>query len=253
MGFPLSFREHHRNCAQEAGGTPTGIPVNIHSMESRFPKLRFTSQTFVVAGWLLMLILLVLEWLAGRASALAAVVVSPRITLVVFADHPISEPQWTTLATTLRVSFDNLAVETHFSAGGFEVVRGDSLAPGAQFEEVISIYVHGDCRLASQPGNYGVHGALGWVLRDQGQIRPFIHVDCARIAAVLGQRVLGLDKSSRDEVMAEAISRVILHEWLHIATQSPEHARQGIAKRVFEFNDLVPDYWKMIAPVGHGR
>jgi len=248
MRVPLSFPEPIRNCLQEAGGVPTRFPVNIHSMKSRFAPSRFTSRPVAVAGWLLLLVVLALEWLAGRASAHAAVVVTPRITLVVFTDRGIPDDQWVTLASILRVSFDSLAVETHFAAGGFDVVRGDTLAPGREFEEVISIYLHGDCRLEPQAGTHMVQGVLGWVVRDSGQIRPFIHVDCSRIAELLGQHVFGLDRDVRNAAMAEAISRVILHEWVHIATQNPAHSREGIEKRWFGVQDLVPDYPRIFSP-----
>jgi len=239
-----------RNCSQEAGGAPTRLTVNIRAMESQFPTPRFTSQALSAPGWLLMLMLLALEWLAGRVSAPAAVVVAPRITLVVFADRHMPDEQWTALALALRQGVDDLAVETHFIAGGFDVVRGDTLQPGMQFDEAISIYLHGDCHLPAQPGTYAVRGVLGWVLLDHGQIQPFIHVDCARIAEMLSQHVYGMDKNSRSAVMAEAISRVILHEWLHIATQNPAHSRDGIAKRSFSVQDLIPDYPQIFS---HGR
>ena len=235
-----SLRERNRNCMQEAGGAPARFIAMIPSMESRFQSSRREPMRF--PGWMMMLILLALEWLAGRASARAAVVVAPRMTLVVFADRPIPNEQWAVLAETLRQSFDNLAVETHFAASTFDVVRGDTLAPGAQFDEVISIYLHGDCRLQLQSGPNSVQGALGWVLSDQGQIRPFIHVDCARISEMLGAHVFGMNKNLRNAVMAEAVSRVVLHEWLHIATQNPAHSREGIEKRSFGIQDLVPDY-----------
>jgi hypothetical protein len=225
---------------QEAGSAPTRFLAKIQSMESRLEASR--RQFVHLPGWMTMLILLAMEWLAGRASARAAVVIAPRITLVVFLDRPIANEQWDILAVTLRQSFDNLALETHFTASSFDVVRGDTLAPGLQFQEVISIYLHGDCRLELQSGSKTVQGALGWVLSDKGQIRPFIHVDCARISEMLGAHVFGMDKNLRNAVMAEAVTRVILHEWLHIATQNPAHSREGIEKRSFGVQDLVPDY-----------
>jgi len=250
MRLPLSLREHNRNCSQEAGSAPTRPAANMRPMASRFTAPRFHSRSLSVAGWLLMLMLLVLEWLAGRVFARGAVVVAPRFTLVVFADRQMPDEEWAALALTLRQGLDTLAVETHFTVGGFEVIRGDSLEPGKQFDEVISVYLHGDCRLPPQPGPYTVQGVLGWVLSDHGQIRPFIHVDCARIGEMLGQHVFGMDKNSRNAVMAEAISRVILHEWLHIATQNPAHSRNGIAKGSFSVQDLVPDYPQIFS---HGR
>ena len=84
-------------------------------------------------------------------------------------------------------------------------------------------------------------------LKSQVGIRPFIHVDCSRITEVLGQHVFGMDKNSRNAVMAEAISRVILHEWVHIASQNPAHAREGIAKPSFSVEELVPDFPQIIS------
>jgi len=151
------------------------------------------------------------------------------------------DDQWALLATTLQLRFEDLAVETHFASSGFEVIRGDKLAAGTQFDQVIPIYLHGECHLYAQPGPYTVHGALGWVLRDHGAIKPFIHIDCARIAEMLGQRVFGLETGARNSIMAEAIARVALHEWLHIATQNSNHAREGIFKGAFSITDLIPD------------
>jgi hypothetical protein len=84
---------------------------------------------------------------------------------------------------------------------------------------------------------YGV--PLGWVRRLDGRIEPFAHVDCARIGQVLGPQALGMDADRRNAVMAGAIARVILHEWIHIATQNPRHAERGITKAQFGVADLM--------------
>jgi hypothetical protein len=255
MRLPLSFRGHNRNLSQEAGSVPVRSAVTIHRMESRTasPASRFARQTRTIALWLLPLALIAMQWFAGGTSVEAAVVVTPRLALVVFTDHRMADDEWNALSTALQRGFENLALETHFASGGFDVVRGDTLVPGVEFDVAVSIYLHGDCRLLAQPGPYTVHGALGWVLRDHGHIEPFIHVDCARIAEVLGQHVLGMNHATRDAAMAEAISRVVLHEWLHIATQNSAHSRDGISKRAFALKDLIPNYSHGIAPSGNGK
>jgi len=40
---------------------------------------------------------------------------------------------------------------------------------------------------------------------------------------------------------AEAIARVILHEWVHVATQNPRHTEQGISKQTFGVKDLLTE------------
>ena len=222
-------------------------------MESRLPSPRFNLRSIPLGGWLLPLILMAAQWLAVRTSVQAAVIVTPRITLVVFPEKHMSDEEWTALSAALRQSFERLTLETHLGSGGVDVVRGDILPPGVEFDDVIPIYLHGNCRILFEPGKYIVAGALGWVLRDHGQIMPFIHVDCGRIAEMLGQHALGMKNATRNTVMAEAISRVVLHEWLHIATQSASHSREGLSKDAFTFKDLVPDYAHILEPAGSGR
>ena len=199
-------------------------------------------------GWVLFLVLVAAQFLIADTFVHAAVVVTPRVTLVVFADKRLPDDQWAALSAALHRGFDEVALDSRF--GGFDVVRGETLVPGIQFEAPISIFVHGDCRVLPQPGPHALGGALGWVLRDRGQIQPFIHVDCARIAAVLGSHALGRDQAGRNSVIAEAISRVILHEWVHIATQNPAHTHDGIEKRAFSAQDLLPDYSKILPRSG---
>ena len=82
MRSPLSFRVRNRNCSQEAGSVPTCFIGSIHSMESRF-----TLRPVSIAGWLLMLMLLVLEWLAGLADHVGApVTVTLDMALKAFAE-----------------------------------------------------------------------------------------------------------------------------------------------------------------------
>ncbi len=224
-------------------------------MESRTAPLasRLARHTRAIALWLLPTALIAVQWLAGSTSVQAAVVVTPRLALVVFTDHRMPDDEWAAVSTALHQGFDNLALETHSLPGGIDVVRGDALVPGVQFDAAVSIYLHGDCRLLAQPGQYTVRGALGWVPRDHGQIEPFIHVDCARIAEVLGQHVLGMNHATRDAAMAEAISRVVLHEWLHISTQNSSHSRDGISKRAFGYEDLIPSYLELLGRAAHGK
>ena len=80
---------------------------------------------------------------------------------------------------------------------------------------------------------------LGWVSRRNGRIEPFAHVDCTRIGQVLGRQALGMDADRRNGVMAGAMARVIVHEWIHIATQNRAHAERGVEKAQFGVADLT--------------
>ena len=55
---------------------------------------------------------------------------------------------------------------------------------------------------------------------------------------MLATKAFGRNRDQRDNLMAVAIARVILHEWIHIATQSKHHSDRGLAKARFGSGDL---------------
>jgi hypothetical protein len=174
--------------------------------------------------------------------------------LVIFSDRPMSNQFWPIIVSALREELASGAPETRFlpgqtagadpSAGpAVQILRGDSIAPGLNTDNPIVIYLHGDCVLPPRwfsLGQPSSSGALGWVRRNHGHIEHFMHVECTRLGQTLATRTGGLDRDQRNRLMAVAIARVILHEWIHIATQNPGHARDGLAKAVFRPQDLIP-------------
>jgi len=250
MRFPLSFPGRIRNLSQEAGSAPFRSAVNIQGMSRRIspPAFRYAWSAF--SARLIPVFPLFIIWIMVLVTAHAAVVATPRITLVVFSDKHLTDEEWTDLAAALRNTFDNAVLESHSPIVGFAIVRGDTLSPGAVFDTVIPVYLHGECRLLGQPGQEDVHGALGWVFRAHGHIEPFIHVDCTRLSSVLGRQALWMNHGTRNAALAEAVAHVVLHEWMHIATQSSAHTREGVSKDSFGVADLVPDYARILPHSG---
>jgi hypothetical protein len=250
MRFPLSFRGRNRNSSQEAGSAPLRSAANIQVMPRRMspPAFRYVWSAFVAR--LIPLFPLFILWILVLVTAHAAIVATPRVTLVVFSDKHLTDEEWTDLAVALRHTFENAVLESHSPIGGFDMVRGDTLSPGAVFETVIPVYLHGECRLLGQPGQEDVRGPLGWVFRSHGHIEPFIHVDCTRLSGVLGHQALWMNHGTRNAALAEAVAHVVLHEWIHIATQSSAHTRDGIFKDSFGVADLVPGYARILPHSG---
>jgi hypothetical protein len=175
-------------------------------------------------------------------------------TLVVFADRHIPEGEWEDLLSAIRVGAAEIAKgasafdspDKTKSAGasalraGLTVVRGDTMPAGQRIDEPVVVHLHGDCKLLPRP-LYVRADRLGWVKDRHGHIEPFIHVECTQLVNMLGPMALGMDQPRRDMVMAEAITRVILHEWIHVATQNPGHAERGVAQAHFGVEDLLAD------------
>jgi hypothetical protein len=165
-------------------------------------------------------------------------------TMIVFAERSMPEGEWAALMDSLRWSAASAAREMPELRGGFEVLRGEMVPRGLHVDVPISVYLKGDCRLVPQPFTIA-QGTLGWVMRVHGRIEPFVHVDCTRLAQMLSPMAVSMTQNRRNTVMGEAITRVILHEWIHIATQSSKHASRGVEKSGFGVMDLLADDAKM--------
>jgi hypothetical protein len=163
-----------------------------------------------------------------------------RVTFVVFADQPVHEGEWNALFESLHSDLVRAATESPELGPDFELVRGDQLSPGFRVERTVSVYLHGSCTLLPFK-RYVSAGPLGWVLRVHGQIEPFIHVNCSEITAMLEPFALGMNRDRSNTVMGESMARVILHEWIHVATQSTSHAQEGVSKAQFGVADLLAD------------
>ncbi len=190
-------------------------------------------------GALAALLPVALAWASGATAQLPAP--PQHTTMVVFADRSMPAGQWTELFAALRAGLANGGAETRELDPKAAFVRGDDLSPGLEVDSAISVFLHGNCSLEPLERRTAFAVPLGWVRRTDGRIQPFVHVDCTRIGQVIGAQARWLSRQGRDKVMAGALARVILHEWIHIATQNPGHAESGIARAQFGVADLMGD------------
>lgn len=176
----------------------------------------------------------------GSSIPIRAQSPSPRTTLIVIADHKLGVSEWSALTSEVKRSEAEVSAQVPELGPEVDVVRAEDFAPGAKVASAISVYLHGECALMPST-KHVVQGALGWVPVVQGRIQPFIHVSCERIVEMLGPMALGMHQQRRDTVMAEAIARVMMHEWIHFATQTTTHVERGITKSQFLVPDLLAD------------
>lgn len=189
---------------------------------------------------LLLMIVLGVTLETSRAPAQEEASPGPRTTLVVFAEKRMQDEAWSMLFDAIREGVPGAAAGTPALDRGVELLRGDTIVRGLQVEKPISVYLHGDCILSPVLRTASLK-PLGWVWRVRGEIEPFIHVDCAEIARVLEPLAAGMNRERRARVMAEAIARVILHEWVHVATQNAGHTAKGLSKAEFGATDLLAE------------
>ncbi len=179
-------------------------------------------------------------FLTNSASAESTVSQISHTTMVVFTDHPMKDDQWSALVRELHRADARLETVDQELGGGLEVLRGSDLRVGVSVDVILTVNIAGDCTLLPGPRR-SVTGALGWVKKVDGQIQPFIHVDCERIAEMLQPMALGMNRERKNTVMAEAMARVIAHEWIHVAKQESGHEKEGVMQPEFYIPDLLAD------------
>ena len=178
---------------------------------------------------------------------------APIATLAIFHDRPVPAGLMPALIVALHSEVASgspelsvLFRQSERSADNsqLQILSGEQIAPGLVVQNSVTVYLHGECKLVPQPPIDvaivpRVSGSLGWVENHGGHIDPFVHVECSRLAAMLARPSYGHNMDQRNQMMAGAISHVILHEWIHIATQNPNHTREGIGKAAFSVKDLL--------------
>jgi hypothetical protein len=256
LRYPLSFAADNPNSSQETGGTRARFATNMLSVKTRSASI--ASELFRRSGlarFLAWPMLLAALWSSDTPVAQAAVVLTaPHTTVVVFPDHPLPKSEWPSLFAAIRSVLAGVAAETQAIDINAELVEGDTLIPGLRVDASLSVYLHGECNAGLQPPRgYPIGATLGWVWQRQGTIEPFVHVDCTSIGQLLEPEIYWFSREQRIHAMAGAIARVIVHEWIHIATQNAAHGGQGVTKAHFGIDDLLPERDRCLARLRGSR
>ena len=249
LRYPLSFAPANLNSPQETGSMRARFAPNMLSVKTTTASVTVEPFRRRSGVFLVLAVLFAAFSIRSTPAAQASVVMTaPHTTVVVFADHPLPKNEWPSLFTAIRSVLAGIVADTHAIDINAELVQGDALVPGLRVDASLSVYLHGDCNFELlPPRGYPAGAPLGWVWQRQGTIEPFVHVDCTSIGQILEPGIYWFSKDQRIHAMAGAIARVIVHEWIHIATQSTGHSEQGVTKAHFGIDDLLPDRDRSLA------
>ncbi len=168
---------------------------------------------------------------------------SPVATAILFtADPQVSDTLWEPLYAAIRLGMKEHAEE--FRQLGITsqplLLRRSEIALGEQFPLVVQVRLEGRCDIPVQAPHFmRPRGPLGWVFLVNGKIQPFIFVDCTRLAQILDPLTLGENAAGRQRLMNIAIANIVLHEWIHIASQSSRHSRHGLMQEQLSNRELT--------------
>jgi hypothetical protein len=190
------------------------------------------SRHALICSLLVVFVLLSSRIAVGQAS-------SPiKTTIVFYADPQVEASIWPSLFDAFHAEVAREESDYPLP-GNIEPVRASSLVKGQEFERVIAVHLIGRCDVVQQAYHPTQRGPLGWVLKVSGEIQPFIFVDCERLSQFLNPATLGMSEEQRSEAMARAISRIAIHEWIHIDAQTARHESHGVRQAELSVQDLV--------------
>jgi hypothetical protein len=175
----------------------------------------------------------------GGLPAPALAVPEPSPALLISSERRMPEEWWAALFAALQANLPEATENVPAIDANPQFLRGDDPANANFAGPVITVYLGGDCHpsVLHMPFPWGAR--LGWVSEVDGFIVPIIHVDCPRIGQAIADRTQWMNRDEGTAAMSEAIARVILHEWVHVATQSGAHGADGVTKARFGVDDLL--------------
>jgi hypothetical protein len=77
-----------------------------------------------------------------------------------------------------------------------------------------------------------------------GNVLPFILVDCATVTGLLAPALPNEAATRRNFLYGRALGRVVAHELFHALTRTREHDDGGVAKRSFRASDILAEHFE---------
>lgn len=140
-------------------------------------------------------------------------------------------PLPTLVSTALHQEVEAIFRETGYS---FNWVNRGEMRAEDSYPDLVLIRLKSACgsnplplATASMKGS-----ALAWAHISEGDMLPFIEVDCARLSRMLRASGFGESEHSQRQMLGKALGRVLAHELYHVLTGSNQHSHAGVAQAV---------------------
>jgi hypothetical protein len=112
------------------------------------------------------------------------------------------------------------------------------LTSSESFENLVVVDFHGRCRTGPGDSVSREDQPLGRAQVVDGQVLPFVEIECGRVQSFLRSSLSGGREQNPDVVLGRALARVLAHELYHVLAGTTSHSRSGIAKPALSGTDL---------------
>jgi hypothetical protein len=112
-------------------------------------------------------------------------------------------------------------------------------AGGRVSSQLAVIHFKGGCDVDNLRADPGFPGPLGWTHISDGEILPFIDVNCDGLRLFVQRELIEVPVAGRQEVFGRAMARVLAHELYHLLAHTKAHMSTGIAKAAYSVRELL--------------
>ena len=125
------------------------------------------------------------------------------------------------------------------SPGDFGHDEGDAAVIVSEFQGICEVPRPGT--ILSPPDAGAI---LASTAVSDGEVLPFIGVDCATVARLLAPALPNGASARRTFLYGRALGRVVAHELFHAITGTREHDQGGVAKHSFRASDILAEHFE---------
>lgn len=117
-------------------------------------------------------------------------------------------------------------------------------AGGRVSSQLAVVHFKGQCDTQDLRPEWGYPGPLGWTHVSDGEILPFIDVNCEGVRLFTQRSLVGLPLPSREAAYGRAVARVLAHELYHFLANTKGHASGGLAKAAYSAEELLGETFR---------
>lgn len=112
---------------------------------------------------------------------------------------------------------------------------------------LVVVKLQGHCDMDGSPASAGF-GPLAWTHSVNGKMLPFTDLACDKLRGVIQAAALGQEQVRGNVLLGRAMGRVLAHELYHIAADTAEHGREGVAQAALTPTELTSGSLELRGP-----
>jgi hypothetical protein len=110
---------------------------------------------------------------------------------------------------------------------------------GQTYPDLVVMTFNGSCKFSQTPRVYDELGPLASTKTTDHVIQSFGEVDCDHVISAARSAMFGRDFAQADMLVGRALGRVVVHEIVHMLTNSAKHGHDGVFEAALSGRQLI--------------